>query len=105
MATYIVLCNFTEQGIRNVKDTTTRAEGVRRLAREFNVEMKDIHWTLGAYDIVTVMEAADDTSVTALCLAIGQMGNIRTQVLRAFDAEEMRGVLARLTRAREPVPA
>ena len=105
MATYIVLCNFTEQGIRNVKETTTRAEGVRRLAREFNVEMKDIYWTLGAYDIVTVMESDDDTSVTALCLAIGQMGNIRTQMLRAFDADEMRGVLARLTRTREPVPA
>lgn len=105
MATYIVLCNFTEQGIRNVKETTNRADAVRKLAREFNVNVKEIYWTLGEYDVATIMEAPDDTSITALCLAIGQMGNVRTQMLRAFNAEEMRGVLSRLTRAREAMPA
>ncbi len=105
MATYIVLCNFTEQGIRNVKDTTNRAEGVRRMAKEFGVTVKDIYWTLGAYDLATVFEAPDDTSVTALCLAIGAAGNVRTQMMRAFNAEEMRTVLTRMTRAKEAMPA
>ena len=105
MATYIVLCNFTEQGIRNVKDTTNRAEAVKRMAREFNVTVKDIYWTLGNYDVATVFEAADDTAVTALCLAIGAQGNVRTQMMRAFNAEEMRNVLTKVTRAREAVPA
>ena len=105
MATYIVLCNFTEQGIRNVKETTNRADAVRRLAREFNVNVKEIYWTLGEYDVATIMESPDDSSITALCLAIGQMGNVRTQMLRAFSADEMRGVISKLTRAREAMPA
>ena len=105
MATYIVLCNFTEQGIRNVKDTTQRADGVREMARKFGVSVKDIYWTLGAYDLVTIFETADETSITAFCLAIGQAGNVRTQMLRGFGKEEMKGVLAKLAQAREAVPA
>jgi len=105
MATYIVLCNFTDQGIRNVKDTVSRAEGVRRMAKDFNVTMKDIYWTLGAYDLAVTFEAPDEESVTALGLAIGSMGNIRTQMLRAFNADEMKGVLAKATKARQAVPA
>lgn len=105
MATYIVLCNFTDQGIRNVKDTVSRAEGVRRMAKDFDVTMKDIYWTLGAHDLAVVFEAADDQAITALCLAIGGMGNVRTQMLRAFNAEEMKGVLARVTKTRQAVPA
>ena len=105
MATYLVLANFTEQGIRNVKETTSRAENVRRLAKEFNVTVKEIYWTLGEYDVATIFEAPDESSITALCLAIGQAGNVRTQMLRAFNADEMRGVLARMSRAREAVPA
>jgi uncharacterized protein with GYD domain len=105
MATYIVLCNFTEQGIRNVKETTNRAEAVKRLAREFNVTMKEVYWTLGNYDLTVIFEAADEMSVTALCLAIGAQGNVRTQMMRAFNADEMRNVLTKVTRAREAVPA
>ena len=96
MATYIVLSNFTEQGIRNVRGTTDRADAVREMARKFGVTVKDIYWTLGAYDVVTVFEGADEASITALSLAIGQAGNVRTQMLRAFNKEEMKGVLAKL---------
>ena len=105
MATYIVLCNFTEQGIRNVKETTNRAEAVKKLAREFNVTMKDIYWTLGEYDLCVTFEAADDTAVTALCLVIGAQGNVRTQMMRAYNADEMRNLLAKVVRVREAVPA
>jgi len=105
MATYIVLSNFTEQGIRTVRETTNRADAVRELARKFGVTVKDIYWTLGEYDVVTVFEAADEASITALSLAIGQAGNVRTQMLRAFNKEEMKGVLAKLSQAREAVPA
>jgi uncharacterized protein with GYD domain len=67
--------------------------------------VKEIYWTLGEYDVVSVFEAPDEASITALCLAIGQAGNVRTQMLRAFNKEEMKGVLAKLTQAREAVPA
>lgn len=96
MATYIVLSNFTEQGIRSIKDTTKRADAVKDLARKFGVTAKDFYWTLGAYDVVVVFDAPDDASMTALGLAIGGGGNVRTQTLRAFSRDEMNGVLAKL---------
>lgn len=96
MATYIVLTNFTEQGIRDVKDTTKRADAVKDLAKKFGVTAKEFYWTLGSYDVVVVLDAPDDASVTALGLAIGANGNVRTQTMRAFSREEMNGVLAKL---------
>ena len=105
MANYIVLCNFTEQGIRNVRDTTNRADAVRESAKNYGVTVREMYWTLGEYDIVCLFEAQDDAAVTALCLAIGQAGNVRTQVMRGFTREEMKGVLTKLTQARSAVPA
>lgn len=96
MATYIALSNFTDQGIRTVKDTTKRADAVKEAAKKFGTEMTHIYWTLGNYDLVAIIEAQDDASATAFALAIGAAGNIRTQTLRAFDRDEMNGILARL---------
>jgi uncharacterized protein with GYD domain len=96
MATYIVLSSFTEQGIRGVKDTTKRADMVRQVAKKFGVTVREFFWTLGSYDVVIIMEAPDDASMTAFGLAIGAEGNVRTQTLRAFSREEMNGILAKL---------
>jgi len=96
MATYIMLTSFTDQGIRNVKDSTKRADAVRDLAKKFGVTAKEFFWTLGSYDVVAIYDAPDDASMTALGLAIGAAGNIRTQTMRAFSREEMNGVLAKL---------
>ncbi|TMH00851.1 MAG: GYD domain-containing protein [Betaproteobacteria bacterium] len=96
MVTYIVLTTFTDQGIRNAKDTTKRADAVRELAKKFGVTAKEFFWTLGSYDVVAIFEAPDDSSMTALGLAIGAQGNVRTQTLRAFSREEMNRVLAKL---------
>jgi uncharacterized protein with GYD domain len=96
MATYIVLGNFTEQGIKNVMDTPKRAEAVKAMAKKAGVTMKEIYWTLGAYDIVSVFEADDDAAMTALGLSIGKLGNVRTQTLRAFSAAEMKGILGKV---------
>lgn len=97
MATYIVLGNFTDQGIRNVKDTVKRADAVKEAAKKFGVTMKDIAWTLGAYDMVVTFEAPDDQAVTAFGLAVGSAGNVRTQTLRAYDRNEMTTILAKLS--------
>jgi uncharacterized protein with GYD domain len=96
MATYIVLTSFTDQGIRNVKESTKRADAVKELAKKFGVTAKEFFWTLGSYDVVAIFDAPDDASITALGLAIGAAGNIRTQTLRAFSREEMNGILAKL---------
>lgn len=96
MPTYIALANFTDQGIRNVKESVHRAEAVEAAGRKAGVTMKSIHWTLGAYDLVCVFEAASDEVMTAFGLAIGMQGNVRTQSLRAFDRTEMQQILSKL---------
>lgn len=96
MSTYIVLTNFTDQGIRSVNETTKRADAVKELAKKFGVATKEFYWTLGSYDVVAIFDAPDDESMTALGLAIGAAGNVRTQTLRAFSRQEMNGVLAKL---------
>lgn len=96
MASYAVLVNFTDQGIRQVKDTTQRAEKVEAMARKAGVTVKSIQWALGAYDLICHFEAPDDETITAFGLAIGMQGNVRTQTLRTFNRDEMNAILARL---------
>ncbi len=96
MALYTILANFTDQGIRNVRETTHRAEAVEAAARKAGITVKSIVWTLGAYDLVCQFEAPDDATMTAFGLAIGMQGNVRTQTLRTFSRDEMNAILARL---------
>jgi uncharacterized protein with GYD domain len=96
MPTYILLANFTDQGIRNVKDSLKRAETFKAAAKKAGVTVKEIFWTLGQHDIVTIVDAPDDISITALGLTLGTLGNVRTQTLRAFPPTEMERVLAKM---------
>jgi uncharacterized protein with GYD domain len=96
MATYIVLGNFTDQGIRSVKETAKRAEAFKEMARKAGVKVKEVYWTLGQYDLATIVEAPDDETATALGLSACSLGNIRTQTLRAFSAEEMGQIIAKM---------
>ncbi|ART48348.1 GYD domain-containing protein [Acidovorax carolinensis] len=96
MATYVALCNFTDQGVRSVKDTTKRADAVREAASKFGAKMTHIYWTLGKYDLVTLIEAPDDAAAAAFGLAISSAGNIRLQTLRAFSRDEMGPILGKL---------
>lgn len=96
MATYIVLINYTDQGIRGVKETTKRTDAVREMAKKFGIYAKDFFWTLGNYDVVAIFEAPDDASMAAFGLSIGAAGNVRTQTLRAFSQADMQAILAKL---------
>ncbi len=96
MVTYIALSNFTDQGIRTIKDSTKRADAVKEAAKKFGATMTQIYWTLGKYDLVAIIEAPDDASATAFALAIGTAGNVRMQSLRAFSKDEMNGILAKM---------
>jgi uncharacterized protein with GYD domain len=104
MATYIMLNHFTEQGIRGIRETTSRADAVRETARKMGVSVREIYWTMGQYDSVALFDAPDEATMTAFALALGQAGNIRTEILRAFNREEMKDVLKRVTQ-RDAVPA
>lgn len=96
MATYVVLANFTDQGIRTIKNTVQRAGQVAEMARSFGCEMKEVFWTLGAFDVVTLIEAPDEQSLTAFGFALGSAGNVRTQTLRAFTKDEVSAILGKM---------
>ena len=96
MVTYIGLMNFTDKGLQSVKSTTQRAAAAKEVAGRYGVTMREIWWTLGNHDIVCVLDAADEQSLTAFELAIATQGNVRSQSLRAFTAAEMDKVLSRL---------
>ena len=93
MPTYITLANFTHQGIANVKDTTKRAEAFKNLAKQLGCTVKEIYWTQGQYDVVTIVDAPDDASATALAMSVGKLGFIRTQTLRAYSAAEIAPIM------------
>jgi uncharacterized protein with GYD domain len=95
MSTYITLMNWTEQGVTSFKDTVDRYEKAKEAMGELGISFKDVYWTLGPYDIVTVIDAPDDETVTAATLALAAQGNLRTTTLRGFSADEMRGVIAK----------
>ncbi len=99
MPIYIMLGNFTDQGIRNIKDTTKRADALRDMGRKSGVTVKEVWWTLGRYDIVAILDAPNDEAATALGLSVGALGNVRTQTLRAFSGDEMGRLLGKLTPA------
>ena len=93
MASFVTLVKFTEQGIKNVSQTTKRAEAFREMAKKMGVTVKDIYWTLGRYDAVAVFEAPDDETAIRLMLTLGALGNLRTETLRAYNAKEMGEIL------------
>lgn len=93
MSLYVILGSYTDQGIRNVKKTTKRAEAFRALAKKMGVRVKDIYWTMGRYDVVTIIDAPDDATATRLLLAAGSLGNVRTETLRAYTETEVGKIL------------
>ena len=95
MPTYISLINWTEQGVANFKGTVGRADDAKRAAAGMGGTIKDIYWTVGPYDIVTVAEFPDDASATAFLLALSSSGNVRTTSMRAFNADEMNEIVAK----------
>ncbi len=96
MATFIVLAGFTEQGIRNVKETINRAEAFKEMAKKSGVTVKDMYWTLGSHDIVVVCDAPDDETATALLLSVSSRGYVRSETLRAFSFDDMKKVLGKM---------
>jgi uncharacterized protein with GYD domain len=93
MPTYVSLINWTDQGVKNFKDTVDRYEAAQKMMGEGGASFRDLYWTLGPYDIVSVIDAADDESAMAALLSVAGQGNIRTTTLRAFNADEMRAVI------------
>ncbi|MFQ5879755.1 MAG: GYD domain-containing protein [Dehalococcoidia bacterium] len=95
MPTYVVLYRFTEQGLKNIKDTVKRAQEVRKANEARGFKVIGTYWTQGQYDIVTVVDAPSEEAMVAGLFNIAQAGNVHSQTLRAFTEEEMTRILER----------
>ena len=93
MATYIALMQYTDQGIRNVKDTIKRAAAANDVASKMGVKFTELFWTLGHYDLAILAEAPDDETMTAVMLKLASLGNVKSQTLRAFRSKDMEAIL------------
>ena len=96
MQRYVILINWAEQGARTVAETTQRAEQVRQMVEQMGGRMETLYWTQGRYDLIAVVEAPDEETGAAIGLRAGMQGAVRTETLRAYDAEEMGRILAKV---------
>jgi uncharacterized protein with GYD domain len=92
---YIILIRFTDQGIRNIKDTTRRADAARSEAERISGKFT-VYWTFGKYDGIGILEAPNDEAAMEFELKVGSLGNIRTTTLKAFTEEEIARVVDKL---------
>ena len=97
MPRYVILVDWTEQGARTVADTIQRAEQVTQMVGQMGGRMEALYWTQGRHDLVGIMEAPDEETAAAVGLRAGLAGAVRTETLRAFDAEEMGRILAKVS--------
>src|SRR5512141_1538069 len=93
MATYVTLYNFTDQGLKSIKDTVKRTEAAKKAAAAIGIQVKEIVWTQGQYDLIVITESSDEVKANAFALNTLKLGNVRGQTLRAFTAAEMGKIL------------
>ncbi len=96
MSVYIMLMNYTEQGIGNMKGSPKRADAARFLAKSCGAELKDLYLTMGEYDLIGIVEAEKDDAVAKFALALGSIGNVRSTTLKAFTEQEYRNIVETL---------
>ena len=96
MATYLMLLNWTDQGIRNVKESPKRLDAAKELAKDVGGEIKTVYMTQGTIDLVLVAEMPNDEKVAGFVLKLGSLGNVRTTTLKAYSEDEYRKIIGGL---------
>ena len=96
MAQYLIMGNFTDTGIKNVKETIKRGERFKEMAKECGVEIQELMWVLGDYDVFCLAEAPDDQTVTTLLLSAGSRGFVKTSSCRVFSKDEMSAIVQKM---------
>ena len=96
MAKYITLATWTDQGIKSIKDSPKRLDAARKLAKKMGCEMGDFFMTIGAYDMVTIVDAPDDETAAKFMLTLASGGNIRTTTLKAVPEAGYRKLIGSL---------
>ena len=96
MATYVILMNFTEQGIKAVKDSPARVKAMYKTVEAAGGKITAIYATMGSYDLVAIVEGPNDQVTMGVLLGLGMAGNIRTTTLKAFSMEEFGALVQKL---------
>ncbi len=97
MPQFIALVNWTDQGVKAIQDSPGRSEAFKRLASQMGCKVHGLFFTMGRYDIAVRVEAPDDTTMSALMLKVGQLGNVRSETLRAYTEEEFTEIVKKVT--------
>ena len=97
MVTYILLLNWTDQGIKNVKDSPKRLDAVKKLAKDMGGEVKSFYMTLGQYDLVLVVDMPNNDKLASFGLKLGSLGNVRSTTLKTFSEDDYRRIVAGLS--------
>jgi len=92
MPTFVTLTSFTDQGIKNIKDSPERMQVFKSTAEKMGVKVKDLWYTVGSYDLVAITEGTGE-AVTGLLLKMGSMGNVRTETMRGFTPDEFKKIV------------
>jgi uncharacterized protein with GYD domain len=96
MPRYVLLVDWTDQGVEAVDQTVDRLEQGTKLGESFGCKIEHVWWTQGNHDMVSVIHASDEQAMVAYTLAVARLGNLRTTTLRAWSGDEMREILSRL---------
>ena len=96
MITYVSLYKWTDQGIKNIKETVTLAEKASGIAERLGGRLTNILWTQGSYDLVITSEFPDEESAQAFTLTIGSIGNVRSETLRAYSAQDIKRIISKI---------
>lgn len=94
MPLYVTLINWTDQGVRTVRNTVKRADAVVAAAKKQRCEVRQLLWTMGAYDALAIFDAPSDQAMSTLALSIASQGNVRTLTMRAYEKAEMTKIIA-----------
>ncbi|MFL6318781.1 MAG: GYD domain-containing protein [Nitrososphaeraceae archaeon] len=97
MPRYIVLLNWTAQGIKNVKATVKRAKSFENAIEKAGGKSLGFYYTIGRYDMVAMVEALNDEAIASVLYSTGSLGNVRTETLKAFSMAEAANVIEKLT--------
>lgn len=96
MPTYVVLGNFTEQGIRGIKEMRTRRQATREMIEKAGGKIKEGLLTMGRYDLILLVEAPNDSTMSTILFSLGARGNLRTETLRGLTPDEADAAMAKI---------
>lgn len=97
MVTAVMLLNWTDHGIKNVKESPKRLDGVKKLAKDIGGEVKAFYMTLGVYDLVLIVDMPNNDKLASFGLKLGSLGNVRSTTLKAFPEDDYRRIISGLS--------